>query len=149
MAKTQPKEAPRRPRTPTEVKILGVLHEQPQDLNTLIKTTGVLVEEIAPFIGRLYDRGEIGIKEGKYHVCSPPYTFLPDTPRELSLVRFLWDDIPKEQHKHYPFSYLENTYIFIGEIPNMPGHCIVAQKNGIFHTGYHTENFKEIPEDET
>jgi hypothetical protein len=41
------------------------------------------------------------------------------------------------------------TYVFLGEIPNMPGHCVVADANtGQLFTGYHTDNFAEIPEDE-
>lgn len=37
------------------------------------------------------------------------------------------------------------AYIFLGEIPNMGGHCIVVEKDtGKFHVGYHTELFKEM-----
>lgn len=39
--------------------------------------------------------------------------------------------------------------IFLGEIPNMPGHCIVYDTlSKQMMIGYHTENFEEIPEDE-
>ena len=49
----------------------------------------------------------------------------------------------------YPFE-PNGTYIFFGEIPNMPGHCVVAdQKTGQLYSGYHIENFVEIPEEET
>ena len=40
--------------------------------------------------------------------------------------------------------------VFFGEIPNMPGHAIVAdQKTGKLYSGYHTERFEQIPDDET
>jgi len=42
-----------------------------------------------------------------------------------------------------------NTYIFLGEIPNMLGHCVISDKSGKILFGYHLENFTEIPEDET
>jgi hypothetical protein len=41
-------------------------------------------------------------------------------------------------------------YVFFGEIPNMPGHCVVADhRTGHIFSGYHTENFTEIPRDDT
>lgn len=41
-------------------------------------------------------------------------------------------------------------YVFLGEIPNMPGHCVVAERqSGRLLAGYHTENFVELSEDET
>jgi hypothetical protein len=43
----------------------------------------------------------------------------------------------------------KHTYVFFGEIPNMPGHCVVADHvTGQIFSGYHTENFVEIDEDE-
>ena len=70
-----------------------------------------------------------------------------DKPRQNSLVRFhldspgFWGD--------YPFTET-GIYVFLGEIPNMPGHCVVLDhKTGRIYSGYHIENFKEIPEDET
>jgi len=40
--------------------------------------------------------------------------------------------------------------VFLGEIPNMPGHCVVADvKTGKVRTGLHTDRFEEIPEEET
>lgn len=69
-------------------------------------------------------------------------------PRHLSLVRFDFEAISKEYHSKYPF--VEGrSYVFFGEIPNMPGHCVVADhKTGQLFSGYHTENFAEIPPDE-
>lgn len=51
--------------------------------------------------------------------------------------------------KEYPFT--ENApYIFLGEIPNMRGHCIVINyRTGEVLSGYHTDNFIEMSEDET
>jgi len=40
--------------------------------------------------------------------------------------------------------------IFFGEIPNMPGHCVVADhKTGRMYSGCHTGNFVELADDET
>lgn len=70
-------------------------------------------------------------------------------PRYLSLVRFNFDALPTTYHAKYPF--VEGrTYIFFGEIPNMPGHCVVADhKTGQLFSGYHTENFVELKDEET
>ena len=36
-------------------------------------------------------------------------------------------------------------FVFLGEIPNMPGHCVVADcDTGKVHSGYHIENFEVI-----
>ena len=69
-------------------------------------------------------------------------------PRHLSLVRFDFDAVSSEHHAKYPF--MEGrSYVFFGEIPNMPGHCVVADhKTGQIFSGHHTENFVEIPDDE-
>lgn len=73
----------------------------------------------------------------------------PGIPRYLSLVRFSFANIPHSYHARYPFTD-GHSYIFFGEIPNMPGHCVVADhKNGQMYSGYHTENFREIPDDRT
>jgi hypothetical protein len=43
----------------------------------------------------------------------------------------------------------EDIFIFLGEIPNMQGHCVVAgHKSGKIFSGYHTNNFIELTEDE-
>lgn len=70
------------------------------------------------------------------------------SPRQYSLVRFLFDQLPAEFHHKYPFS-KDGVYVFFGEIPNMPGHCVVADHStGRVYSGYHTEQFEELPEDE-
>ncbi len=65
-------------------------------------------------------------------------------PRQYSLVRFRFDLMPVE----YPFV-PDGVYVFFGDIPNMPGHCVVADhKSGRIYSGYHTENFTELPSDD-
>lgn len=69
-------------------------------------------------------------------------------PRQYSLVRFHSDRLPAEYRDRYPFS-ADGVYVFLGEIPNMPGHCVVVDhRSGKVFSGYHTENFAEIPDDE-
>ena len=73
---------------------------------------------------------------------------MPKMPKPLSLVKFVFGDIPKNYHDKYPF--LEGQVcIFHGEIPNMPGHCVVSdRKTGKLFSCYHTENFIELDPDE-
>ena len=69
-------------------------------------------------------------------------------PRKMSLVRFDFDAIPKSYHRKYPFR-AGRVYVFFGEITNMRGHCVVADhRTGKIYSGYHTENFVELTEDE-
>lgn len=43
----------------------------------------------------------------------------------------------------------ESAFIFLGEIPNMPEHCVVAGKNsGKIYSGYDIDNFEELSGDE-
>jgi len=71
-------------------------------------------------------------------------------PKNNSLVRFF----PPEGYKDYPFT-SGDILLFLGEIVNMPGHCAIATINknlgnsGVIFTGYHTDNFIELKEDET
>jgi hypothetical protein len=70
-------------------------------------------------------------------------------PRQFSLVRFRFELLPFEYHDLYPFT-PDGVYVFFGEIPNMPGHCVVADhKTGRIYSGYHTEWFEELPPDKT
>ena len=72
----------------------------------------------------------------------------PAIPRQYSLVRFRFDLLPAEYHGRYPFT-PDGVYVFFGDIPNMPGHCVVADhKSGRVYSGYHTESFAELPQDE-
>lgn len=53
----------------------------------------------------------------------------------------------KNDLRHY------NTIIFLGEIPNMPGHCVLACFNGkhkaTIEFGYHIGDFEELSQEET
>jgi hypothetical protein len=70
-------------------------------------------------------------------------------PRQYSFVRFLFDEIGPKYHSQYPFT-RKGVYLYFGEIPNMPGHCVVVDhKTGKIYSGYHADNFVEVPEDET
>ena len=41
----------------------------------------------------------------------------------------------------------DNWFIYLGEIPNMPGHCVVAgHESGKIYSGYHIDNFKLSPD---
>lgn len=69
-------------------------------------------------------------------------------PRRLALVKFCPPQSPAVKGgwgRRYPFKKKE-SYVFLGEIPNMPGHCVVAeQKTGKIFAGFHTELFTELP----
>ena len=65
-------------------------------------------------------------------------------PRQYSLVKLteeaekIWynDDLKKCRH-----------ILFLGEIPNMGGHCVLVTEFGNIKIGYHTESFVELDED--
>jgi|688.fasta_scaffold199596_6 hypothetical protein len=61
-------------------------------------------------------------------------------PRQYSLVK-LNDESLKENTS------LWGSIIFLGEIPNMRGHCVIADSCGNIKVGYHIENFVELDED--
>jgi diadenosine tetraphosphate (Ap4A) HIT family hydrolase len=68
--------------------------------------------------------------------------------RKLSLVRFNAERLPLAVRRKYPFR-ARRTYVFLGEMPNMPGHCVVIEHpSGKVFSGYHTENFVELPDTE-
>ena len=69
-------------------------------------------------------------------------------PRKLSLVKFDASRVARGSRRKYPFR-AGAAYVFFGEIPNMPGHCVVAdRRSGQIYSGYHTDNFVELTEDE-
>jgi hypothetical protein len=74
---------------------------------------------------------------------------MPTKPRRLALVKFVSPPVIRgRKSASYPFK-KDEAYVFLGEIPNMPGHCVVAaKKNGKIHAGYHTESFAELAADE-
>ncbi len=47
----------------------------------------------------------------------------------------------------YPFE-PDETVLCLGEIENMPGHVVLAKKDGRVFWGYHPENFPKIPDEE-
>jgi len=64
-------------------------------------------------------------------------------PRQNSLVKL------KKDHKEFYSFDPEEDFIFFGEIPNMPGHCVLfGMKSRKIHTGYHIEAFIELTEEE-
>ena len=70
-------------------------------------------------------------------------------PRRLSFVKFEAPSfISGQKSAQYPFSETE-VYVFLGEIPNMPEHCVVADRiNGRIFAGYHSFLFRELTDDE-
>lgn len=72
-------------------------------------------------------------------------------PRQYSFVKFDYTTLPEFYRDSYPFGEW-TRYIWLGEIPNMPGHCIVMDETGKHYPCYHSENFVEIsdeyPEDD-
>ena len=55
--------------------------------------------------------------------------------------------IPEGQECCYPFEPGE-VLLFLGEVRQMPGHCIVVNKKGQTWWGYHTVNFLALEDDE-
>ena len=62
-------------------------------------------------------------------------------PRKYSLVKVI-DETMKERTN------LWGSIIFLGEIPNMLGHCVIADSTGAIKCGFHTFDFVELTEDE-
>ena len=74
---------------------------------------------------------------------------MPRVPRKLSLVKFDASRVARGSRRKYPFR-AGVAYVFFGEIPNMPVHCVVADhRSGQIYSGYHTDNFVELTEEET
>ena len=70
---------------------------------------------------------------------------MPRRPRENSLVVLRQGAANVE----YPFAD-DLPLVYLGEIPNMPGHCVVAgTRSGRIYSGFHIETFIEIDEGDT
>jgi len=70
-------------------------------------------------------------------------------PRVNSLVRYADWYINWANGNGLKFT-AQDQFIYLGEIPNMKGHCIaVRQHDGKMMIGYHIENYVELTEDET
>ena len=67
---------------------------------------------------------------------------------QFKLVKFDFKSMRQRDHSKYPFS-IYQTFVMIGEIEQMPGHCIVIENGtGAVHTCFHTDDFIELTEDE-
>ena len=68
-------------------------------------------------------------------------------PRQMSLVRFNASQLSRDQLAQYPFD-PSLTYLYLGELKNMPGHCAVADiRGGGIYAGFHCEHFEEVTEE--
>ena len=71
-------------------------------------------------------------------------------PRQYSLIK-LYPEHRKWLEVNATDSILlkEKAFVFLGEIPNMPEHCVIAgHESGKILSGYHIANFIELSEDE-
>jgi len=68
-------------------------------------------------------------------------------PRKLSLVKYVGKK-GTAGYSNNPF-HEGDVYIFIGEIANMPDHCVIlGSSSGNIYSGYHTSDFQELKESE-
>ena len=68
--------------------------------------------------------------------------------KPMTLCKFNYKDLPSSYHSMYPFTEKDN-FIYLGDIENMVGHCVVIEtKSGRVFSGYHTEQFIELTDDE-
>ncbi len=65
----------------------------------------------------------------------------------MKFPRVMIADLPKGYKDKYPWEDGQAVLI-VGEIENMPGHCIVVDRAGKVSWGYHTDGFREPTEDE-
>lgn len=70
--------------------------------------------------------------------------------KQYTLVKFDYSNMPDKWEKEYLEVFdPDKVYIYLGEIVQMPGHCILVEmKTGKVISGYHTDNFIELTEDE-
>lgn len=69
-------------------------------------------------------------------------------PRQYSLVRYS-DWVKANAQEWEIFGDKDDIFIFLGEIPNMPHHCVVARTtNGLVLAGVHTCDVIELTEEE-
>jgi hypothetical protein len=73
--------------------------------------------------------------------------------RKLVLVKYDYDSFPDDWKQKNPNPYKDLTFCYLGDIHNMPGHSIVITITDTVYSGrprvFHTENLKELTEDET
>ena len=69
--------------------------------------------------------------------------------KKFPLVKFDFSAVPVQQHKLYKI-FKNRTFILIGEIEQLLGHCIlIDNRSGQVLSGFHTENFVKLTSDET
>jgi hypothetical protein len=77
----------------------------------------------------------------------PPFEGSHCTFVSNQLVAFEWNSPESPEQRGYPFNPNE-VMLFLGEILQMPGHCVVVRRSGQVVWGYHTDNFREPTDDE-
>jgi len=73
-----------------------------------------------------------------------------NSPRNMSMVT-LTDEYKRQlQESNYnPFGTINAQLIFLGEIVNMPGHCVLIDpRTNKIYSCYHTYNFRECKKEE-
>ena len=121
-------------------------------------------ERIRKILEKLYaiwDRKDVvTTKPPKEMWAEPPADYserkLPpfNKPRPHSIVRFKHEQHSKEHLDKYYAQLLNKHFVFLGEFPNQPGHCILVEIGsgpdypGKFEMFRHTDDFEEVPEDE-
>jgi len=72
--------------------------------------------------------------------------------RQYALVKLLPDMktwLIENGHHNSPLL-LEEYFVYLGEIPNMPEHCVIAgRQSGKVFSGFHLDNFVELNDNET
>lgn len=70
----------------------------------------------------------------------------PKQIRQNALVRFK-PSREKDWH-YYPFT-SKDTFVYLGDIAQMTGHCVVVRnQDGRIFTCYHTDDFYELKDEE-
>ena len=59
----------------------------------------------------------------------------------VAVIRF------KDEEDYYPFERGERL-LFMGEVENMSGHCVIVNSSGKTFWGYHSDNFHVVPKEE-
>jgi len=49
---------------------------------------------------------------------------------------------------HPNYQNLSGVLLYLGEIYQMEGHCVISNRSGEIVWGFHTDSFEAIPEDE-
>lgn len=69
--------------------------------------------------------------------------------KQYTLIKFAEDSYYAKNKGTTDFDPRDEVFIFMGEIPNMRGHVVVAgHTSGRVYSGYHDDNFVELTEDE-